>query len=140
MIHSRITQTNKRGTFSWKGKWSKTSNTWNEYKDIAIKLGHTADGIDDGCFWIEFGDFQTLYNRIYICDKSSIRNLYIDIKENEGFWGVFQGCCIGCFQFWCCCRGLMEIYFGRVSSKDTVKVHKWCGCCRKDHGKAWTAI
>ena len=114
---------------------------WKKYDDIAVRLEHNVDKEDDGIFWIEFSDFQKLYNRIYICDKSSIRNLHIDVKEEDGFWGVFSGCCIGCFQFWCCCRGLMEIYCGRVSSKETIRTRKCCVyCCFKDDGKAWTAL
>eukprot|EP01084_Bolivina_argentea_P252400 423642_1 len=127
---------NPWGSFEWKGDWSDHSPLWKKHKDIGKKLNFIA--ADDGLFWMEYKDFFRLYNVIQICDRSTIKNLHLDVMEDEGQCGVFKGCCIGCGKFWCCCQGLCEIYCGRVSSDRTRDSRGCCPCLKKNQGgSAW---
>eukprot|EP00484_Ammonia_sp_Unknown_P007977 CAMPEP_0197057780 /NCGR_PEP_ID=MMETSP1384-20130603/100644_1 /TAXON_ID=29189 /ORGANISM="Ammonia sp." /LENGTH=403 /DNA_ID=CAMNT_0042492307 /DNA_START=308 /DNA_END=1519 /DNA_ORIENTATION=- len=120
---------NPWGSFEWKGDWSDDSKLWQTHSDVARKLDFKPG--DDGMFWMEYNDFLGIYDVIEICDRSTIRNLHLDVKEDQGCSGVVKGCCVGCGEFWCCCQGLSKIYFGRVSSNETREVNECCSCLKQ---------
>ena len=126
---------NPWGSFEWEGDWSDDSKLWKKHQSIAKKLNFVK--ADDGLFWMEYKDFFRIYNVIQICDRSTIRNLHLDVKEDEGQCGVVKGCCIGCGQYWCLCEGISKIYFGRVSSEETRETKSLCPCFKKEAGNAW---
>ena len=126
---------NPWGSFEWKGDWSDQSKLWNKHRDIAKKLKFKAE--DDGMFWMEYKDFFKIYNVIQVCDRSTIKNLHLNVMEDQGQCGVIKGCCIGCGQFYCCCLGLRKIYFGRVSDASTRDNKKCCPCFKKSNGQSW---
>lgn len=137
LLHMR----NPWGSFEWNGMWSDNSTQWEKYKSIAEKLNFVAE--NDGAFWISFKDFINIFNVVEICDRSSIKNLHINIHEDEGKYGVCKGCMQGCSTFWCKCRGCKDIYCGRISSHKTVNTeNKWlkkfCPSMEQNIGKAWT--
>eukprot|EP01083_Nonionella_stella_P056574 148888_1 len=112
---------NPWGEFEWNGDWCDGSHLWDKYPKIAKKLKFNAtNNKSDGVFWIEFNDFIALFDTIQICDRSTIQNLHLDVQEDYGSCGVVKGCCGGCASYWCCCKGLREIYCGRVTSNQTV--------------------
>eukprot|EP01084_Bolivina_argentea_P252402 423645_1 len=119
---------NPWGDFEWNGDWSDNSDLWQKYPKIAKKLNF--NNKEDGLFWIEYTDFIRLFNVIQICDRSSINNLHLNVNEDAGCCGVMKGCCVGCGYYWCCCRGLMEIYCGRTTSDDIIET--------KQVGSSWT--
>ena len=86
---------------------------------------------------MEDKDFFKHYNVIQICDRSTIKNLHLDVREDEGQCGVVKGCCIGCGKYWCCCQGLCKIYLGRVSSHRTRKSSACCPCLKSGSGRSW---
>ena len=86
---------------------------------------------------MEYKDFFRLFNVIQICDRSTIKNLHLDVKEDEGQCGVIKGCCVGCGKYWCCCAGLCEIYCGRVTSDSTIENNSCFPCLRNDAGRSW---
>ncbi len=55
---------NPWGGFEWKGPWNDDDTAhWTER--FKKKLNFVK--ADDGCFWMEFGDFVTNYEDVYIC-------------------------------------------------------------------------
>jgi hypothetical protein len=67
-----------------------------------------------------------------ICHRSrGIRDVRLDIHEDDGCIGPTKGCCIGCGQYYCCCKGCWRLccptdhrhQVGRMESKIPVAVH-----------------
>eukprot|EP01083_Nonionella_stella_P138784 422434_1 len=136
---------NPWGHFEWNGKWSDTdTDTWNQHQTIADKVQFVAS--DDGSFWMEFCDFLKIFNVIEICDRTTISNLHLNVNEDANtkyHLGIAKGCLKGCYEYWLCCNGLRNVYFGRrESSTSTVEVNdKLDTCCpflnKQDHGHSW---
>ena len=123
---------NPWGTFEWKGKWSdQDTATWKQHPKIAKKVDFVA--ADDGSFWMSYDDFLRIYNVIQICDRTTRQNLHLSVNEDDSGklakykLSIVKGCVSGCFTYWCFCRGLRNIYFGRAeSSKSTVAPENKC--------------
>lgn len=49
----------------WNGRWSDGSDEWDEYEDVANRLG--IGDKDDGMFWMEFSDFLDVFERVSMC-------------------------------------------------------------------------
>jgi hypothetical protein len=47
----------------WQGDWSDQSETWN--RRLKKKLGWTDE--EDGCFWMSYDDFCTIFRTLYVC-------------------------------------------------------------------------
>ncbi|KAG7493011.1 hypothetical protein MATL_G00020760 [Megalops atlanticus] len=58
---------NPWGQVEWNGPWSDNSREWNMI-DRAEKNRIMQNSLDDGEFWMEFGDFKANYDRIEICN------------------------------------------------------------------------
>ena len=117
------------GQFEWNGKWSDNdTKRWNKHKKIAKKVKFVAK--DDGSFWMEFDDFLRIFNVIEICDRTTIQNLHLNVNEDaESKYklGIVKGFFRGCWEFWCCCKGLKNVYCGRTESTTSTRQtqNKW---------------
>lgn len=115
---------NPWGTFEWKGDWSDKSKLWKKNPHIAKAVGYI--DADDGAFWMSFEDFEKTYSRINVCDRTTVNDLSLDANEGRGSCGVACGCCFGCTQFWCCCKGFRSVYLGRHSKEETLEAKEKC--------------
>lgn len=77
---------------------------------------------------MSFYDFSQIFEGIDICDRSTKRDLALNLHEEWPVCGPCWGCCTGCAKFWCLCRGLRTIYCGRRSSDKMIKKDA-CPCC-----------
>lgn len=119
---------NPWGTFEWKGDWSDKSPLWKKHPHIAKKLKF--EDADDGCFWMTYEDFSQIYTRINVCDRSTTGDATLDVNEDKGQCGLLAGCLCGCAEFWLCCKGFRNLYFGHRSSDETLEAkEKKCFCC-----------
>jgi hypothetical protein len=138
---------NPWGTFEWKGDWSDKSSIWEKYPGIKKKVGHV--NADDGgelyfhcitmtellfankhvivAFWISFEDFQNVYTRVNVCDRTTVNDASLDVNENDGSCGIIKGFCCGCAKFWLCCQGSKNLYVGHHSTDETLDTKE--GCC-----------
>jgi hypothetical protein len=60
--HRLIKCRNPWGMKEWNGDWSDTSSLWTA--ELRRELGQ--EKLDDGIFWIDFGDFCKQFNRVYV--------------------------------------------------------------------------
>jgi len=131
---------NPWGSFEWKGKWSDTHECWNlpENKQEKKKCGWNGDDENDGMFWIEWEDFKKKFNKVQICDRTTWDDIQLEIDEELGCCGIATGCCKTTGDYWCCCKGMDRIYFGRHTSDELVEIDKGC-CCwkKKEVGTQW---
>jgi len=146
--HKKIKLLNLRnpwGSFEWKGKWSDTDlKTWDAHPNIAKKVGFVAE--DDGSFWMAFDDFLKIYNVLEICDRTTINNLHLNVNEDASSkykLSILKGCMKGCFNFWCCCQGVKNVYCGRAESSTSVAnteskcLSIFCPHINQDQGEQW---
>jgi len=122
---------NPWGTFEWKGAWADGSKEWKENPIVRMRLRPKDE--DDGSFWMPWDEFSRIYTRVQVCDRSTGRDLKLDVKEDFGACGVVVGCCAGCTEFCVCCKGLRVIYGGHRSDGKTRSAKRGCcglvGCC-----------
>lgn len=122
--HKLLQLRNPWGKFEWNGDWSDKSELWKKHTYIAFRLGHEIK--DDGVFWINWYDFQSLFTDVDVCHRTTgVKDLVLDIHEDL-ICGTTIGCVKGCGSFWCCCQGCKAIYCPNNSNKDTLKVKKTC--------------
>ncbi|KAG8464683.1 hypothetical protein KFE25_010051 [Diacronema lutheri] len=111
---------NPWGTFAWRGAWADSSKEWAAYPDLrerlfplgsagAGELGH--DGLADaGTFFMSWDDFVLTWDHLEICDRSTgVRDLALDLNEEDGCIGPTIGCMLGCSWYWFCCRGVAAL-------------------------------
>uniref|UniRef100_A0A673K3U2 Calpain-9-like n=1 Tax=Sinocyclocheilus rhinocerous TaxID=307959 RepID=A0A673K3U2_9TELE len=81
---------NPWGQVEWNGPWSDNSREWNAI-DSSEKTRLLHNSLDDGEFWIEFGDFKANYDKIEICNLTA-DSLSDDVRKKwevnlfEGNW------------------------------------------------------
>jgi len=129
---------NPWGEFEWKGDWSDNSDMWDKNPGAKSDCNLEVNA-NDGAFWISFKDWKKHYDVVQVCDRTTKGDLSLDVREDDGFCGIVQGCCIGAAEFWFCCEGFRTIYCGTRSSSDIVEPTYCCGLCKSDEGKAWKA-
>uniref|UniRef100_A0A671Q9N8 TAF5-like RNA polymerase II p300/CBP-associated factor-associated factor 65 kDa subunit 5L n=1 Tax=Sinocyclocheilus anshuiensis TaxID=1608454 RepID=A0A671Q9N8_9TELE len=61
---------NPWGQVEWNGPWSDNSREWNAI-DSSEKTRLLHNSLDDGEFWMEFGDFKANYDKIEICNLTA---------------------------------------------------------------------
>lgn len=105
------------------------------YPDVKRHCAQHEDPYD-GAFWMTFDDFVEHFDRVEVCDRSSHRDLRLDVREDEGLMGVCKGCAVGCATYWCLCNGLRTIYCGHRTSTDVEYSAPLCSCTQ-DHGRGW---
>jgi hypothetical protein len=105
------------------------SPLWKKNPHIAKECGFV--DADDGSFWMSFEDFKQFYTRVNICDRTTANDMSLDINEDRGFFGIVCGWACGCANFWLCCKGFRNLYFGHRSTDETLDAKEgWCaGCC-----------
>jgi len=146
--HKLLNIRNPWGKFEWTGKWSDgDTETWSKYSKIAKKLKFVA--ADDGSFWMQYSDFLQIFNVVEICDRTTIQNLHLSTNEDNGSkykLGILKGFVRGCWDFYCCCQGMKNVYCGRAeSSVETIQTkNKWVARMQSkfgfegvDHGRSW---
>mmetsp|Transcript_34639 Transcript_34639/g.91144 ORF Transcript_34639/g.91144 Transcript_34639/m.91144 type:complete len:224 (+) Transcript_34639:233-904(+) len=112
---------NPWGAHEWNGAWSDGSKEWDAHPKIKNTL-RPAKG-NDGKFWIHWDDFSKIYNRIDVCQRSTgLRDLSLDVKEDDGCVGPCSGCCEGCASYWCGCAGCKALYCGVNAAVETMKI------------------
>ena len=116
---------NPWGKFEWKGAWSDGSKEWKENPMVRMWLRPKDE--DDGCFWMPWEDFSRIFTGIEVCDRTTSRDLRLEIDEDLGICGVVEGCLSGLFCYVLGCRGLRTIYGGHRSSSETKSAKR--GCC-----------
>ena len=116
---------NPWGQFEWKGAWSVGSKEWKENPLVKMRLRPKDE--DDGSFWMPWQDFSRIFKRVDICDRTTKRDLRLNVHEDVGSCGVVAGCVAGIADFVLCCKGLRVIYGGHVSSGETRSARR--GCC-----------
>eukprot|EP00043_Microstomoeca_roanoka_P001734 m.34291 g.34291 ORF g.34291 m.34291 type:complete len:504 (-) comp11000_c0_seq1:80-1591(-) len=121
----------------WTGAWSDKSELWQAHPSVADKCRYHQRDQFDGTFWMSFEDFCSHFDRIDVCDRSAFRDLHLDVREDEGCFGVVKGCVHGCATYWCLCRGLRVLYCGHRTSGEVEYRAGPCSCM-KDTGRAWT--
>ena len=121
---------NPWATFEWKGAWSDGSKEWTQNPKIAKELAYVNDK-NDGVFWMSFSDFVTYFNQIAICDRNVRGDLTLQFDEEAPICGPAKGCVKGCGGFWCACKGVRTIYFGRESSTEIREAKSSCIPCMK---------
>jgi len=96
---------NPWGKFEWTGDWSDGSALWGQHKKVKSKC-KGGEVIDDGFFWMEWGDFRQHFQSIDVCHRSkSLRDVRLDIREDDGCKGPILGCVAGCCSYYCLCKG-----------------------------------
>lgn len=116
---------NPWGTFEWKGDWSDKSTLWKKYPHVAKQLQFV--DADDGAFWMSFADFKQYYSRVNVCDRTTSKDVSLDVREGRGSCGVLAGWLCGCAHFWILCKGARNLYFGHESTDETVNTKEsWC--------------
>lgn len=121
---------NPWGKFEWKGDWSDESKMWEQHPNVAQAVGFDRknDAKNDGVFWMEFQDFLKIYDHIDVCDRSTNRDIALDIEEERGLWGVCCGCLESCFKFLACCQGCITLYLGNRTSQEVETEDNFCSC------------
>ena len=145
---------NPWGSHEWTGAWSDGSKEWESHWKarmrasivptvracdarvlVCARICHIwqvrkilrPTDADDGSFWMEFGDFASIFTSIDVCSRSTgLRDLNLDAKEADGCLlnglGPCVGCCTGCAYYWCCCKGCGALYCDVKASTTTVHV------------------
>jgi len=119
---------NPWGKGEWEGDWSDESTKWTEFPKVASTLNaddenQTSDGVAnaDGIFWMLWEDFAASYNNIEVCDrKQSLRDLTLQVHEEDGPCGVCCGCFGGCCEYYVCCVGCHKLYCTRKPTNATI--------------------
>lgn len=84
LLHVR----NPWGHREWQGRWSDNSAEWKTVSEEEKKrIGYVNE--DDGCFWIELGDFLRFFDRLYVL------NLFPETWERNTFVGEWKGASAG---------------------------------------------
>jgi hypothetical protein len=117
---------NPWGTFEWKGAWSDKSSKWKKHPSIKKKL--MFEDADDGCFWMSFNDFKKVYTRVNVCDRTTSKDVSLDVNENDGSCGIIKGFICGCANFWLLCKGVRNLYCEHESTDETLDTKEGC-CC-----------
>jgi calpain-15 len=66
--------------------------------------------IDDGFFWMEWADFTKHFQNIDVCHRSKgLRDVRLDIHEDDGCRGPVLGCIGGCCSYYCMCKGCVAL-------------------------------
>jgi hypothetical protein len=117
---------NPWGTFEWKGDWSDKSALWGQYPSVKKDLHVDAD---DGAFWISYDDFKNMFTRVNVCDRTTSKDLSLDVSENDGSCGIVKGWLCGCGEFWICCKGVRNLYCGHRTTDETLDANESCWCC-----------
>lgn len=116
---------NPWGSFEWKGAWSDKSKLWKEYPHIAKQLKFV--DADDGAFWMTFDDFKEYYTRVNVCDRTTSKDVSLDVREDRGSCGILAGWLCGCANFWILCKGARNLYCGHESTDETLDTKEsWC--------------
>lgn len=116
---------NPWGTFEWKGAWSDKSKLWKKYPLIAKQVKFV--DADDGSFWMDFQDFKEYYTRVNVCDRTTSKDVSLDVNEDRGSCGILAGWLCGCANFWILCKGARNLYMGHESTDETVDTKEsWC--------------
>ena len=111
---------NPWGKFEWNGDWSDKSGLWNIHKYTKLRLNPSDK--NDGVFWINWFDFQSIFTDVDICHRSTgIHDLVLDMHEGV-CCGPTIGCVKGCCSYWCCCSGCKSLYYNKKSSNNTIHV------------------
>eukprot|EP00465_Bigelowiella_longifila_P013075 CAMPEP_0185262126 /NCGR_PEP_ID=MMETSP1359-20130426/10355_1 /TAXON_ID=552665 /ORGANISM="Bigelowiella longifila, Strain CCMP242" /LENGTH=199 /DNA_ID=CAMNT_0027848967 /DNA_START=68 /DNA_END=667 /DNA_ORIENTATION=- len=128
---------NPWGKFEWKGAWSDGNAAWAKHPEVARACGYDAktSDVNDGAFWMEFNDWKRVFDMADICDRSSNRDLALDVNEEKGCLGVCEGCVVGCSTFWCLCRGWWTLFCAHKTKDETADVSGCCDCLTGASGK-----
>ena len=110
--------------FEWKGDWSDKSSLWK--KNPGVKKAVNFVDEDDGAFWMSFDDFVNVYTRVNVCDRTTAHDWSLDVNEDKGSCGIVSGCLSGCFTYWCCCQGFINLYFGHQTTDETLSAEEKC--------------
>jgi len=116
---------NPWGEFEWTGAWSDGAKEWQQNPIVRMRLRPKDE--DDGSFWMPWEAFSKIYTRVQVCDRSTGRDLRLDVQEDFGSFGVVRGCLCGLSQYFCLCNGLRVIYGGHRSTGKTRSANR--GCC-----------
>jgi hypothetical protein len=76
---------------------------------------------------MKYEDFSRIFTNVDICDRTTKRDLRLEVNEDMGACGVVAGCLAGLGRFVLCCEGLRVIYGGRSSTGETRSAAR--GCC-----------
>uniref|UniRef100_A0A7N6BBR4 Calpain 9 n=1 Tax=Anabas testudineus TaxID=64144 RepID=A0A7N6BBR4_ANATE len=79
---------NPWGEVEWNGPWSDNSREWN-YIDKADKARLQQNSLDDGEFWMEFGDFRKNYDKVEICNLTP--DALTDDTKHQWEVNAFEG-------------------------------------------------
>ncbi|KAF3688083.1 Calpain-9 [Channa argus] len=79
---------NPWGQVEWNGPWSDESREWN-YIEKADKVRLQQNSLDDGEFWMEFGDFKKNYDKVEICNLDP--DALTDETKHQWEVNVFEG-------------------------------------------------
>ena len=63
--------------------------------------------------------FSRIFKRVDVCDRTTSRDLRLNVNEDLGAAGVVVGCLQGLSEFVCLCKGLRVIYGGHRSTGET---------------------
>ena len=107
---------NPWGKFEWNGAWSDGSKEWAQNPIISQDLKYASDA-SDGKFWMTYADFKSKFTIVHVCERSTKRDLRLDIHEDMGMAGPAYGCATGCYDFWFRCHGVQKIIMGKDSLK-----------------------
>ena len=114
---------NPWGRFEWNGAWSDKSETWEKNPYVKMRLGNVIR--NDGVFWIDWYNFQSIFTDVDVCHRSTgLNDLVLDMHEDIGCCGPTVGCLKGCCGYWCCCNGCKAVYYKTQSSQSTLKVKR----------------
>lgn len=116
---------NPWATGEWKGDWSDKSDMWDKHPEVKKAVGFV--DVDDGAFWMSWGDFVQNWSRIGIVDRTvDVNCLKLQVRDDSACAPV-KGCAKGCLRFWCLCEGARRLYCPHRASQETVSVDSgWC--------------
>jgi len=119
---------NPWGSFEWKGAWSDNSKEWGENPIVRARLRPNKDD-NDGSFWMPIEEFSKIFTKVDFCDRTTKRDLKLQVHEGWGSCGLVAGCLGGLANFFCLCKGLRVIYCGQSSSSTTKSAKRNCFGC-----------
>lgn len=109
---------NPHGGGGWKGAWSAKSSSWEKFPYVRDALSDR-ELVEDGTFWMQWGDFVTFWSGIQVVDcETSIRTTVSPLFDELSFSGPTRACLLGCLKYWCCCLSCARLYFGRAGAQD----------------------
>ena len=122
---------NPWGSYEWKGAWSDGSKEWADNPLVKMRLRPKDE--DDGTFWMPWDQFEAAgFKTIDVCDRTTKRDLRLNVTEDWGFCGIVAGCLGGLAKFFCFCQGCLVLYFGSHSSAKTKTTARGCAKCAED--------